>query len=147
MLQLYDKNKNKIEGLTKYKDLSIESTLSTGDKVLSFLYPSKLSKNIIEEGYIRTKTDEFVIKEISKNREWNSIKAVLNIENLEGAVIEDFDSTEQTIQNCLNLALVGTGWTCQVNGVTKKRTVRKTNSSTWDIIQQAKKTYRVEIKF
>ncbi|WP_300386238.1 phage tail spike protein, partial [Clostridium sp.] len=56
-------------------------------------------------------------------------------------------STEQTIENCLNLALVGTGWTCNVIGVTKKRTVRKTNSSCWDIIQQAKKTYGAEIKF
>ena len=147
MLHLYDINKNKIEGLTKYKDLNIESTLSTGDKVLSFLYPTKFCKNIVEEGYIQTKTDEFVIKEKNNSGIWTTIKAVLNVEDLEGNVFENFDSTEQTIQNCLNLALVGTGWTCQVNGVTKKRTVRKTNSSTWDIIQQAKKTYRVEIQF
>ena len=147
MLQLYDINKNKIEGLTEYKDLNIESTLSTGDKVLSFLYPTKFCKNIVEEGYIQTKTDEFVIKEKNNSGIWTTIKAVLNVEDLEGNVFETFDSTEQTIENCLNLALAGTGWTVKVNGVTKKRTVRKTNSSTWDIIQQAKKTYRVEIKF
>lgn len=147
MLQLYDINKNKIEGLIEYKDLNIESTLSTGDKVLSFLYPTKFCKNIVEEGYIQTKTDEFVIKEKNNSGIWTTIKAVLNVEDLEGNVFETFDSTEQTIENCLNLALAGTGWTVQVNGVTKKRTVRKTNSSTWDIIQQARKTYRVEIQF
>ncbi|MBS6504581.1 MAG: phage tail protein, partial [Clostridium sp.] len=44
--------------------------------------------------------------------------------------------------------LVGTGWTVNVERtITKRRTVRKTNSSIWDIIQQAKKTYRVEIEF
>ncbi|MGN0027502.1 MAG: hypothetical protein ACI33I_10975, partial [Clostridium sp.] len=66
MLQLYNANKEKLEGLIKYKDLKIESTLSTGDKLLSFYYPKKYSNNIIEEGYIRTKEAEFVIKQINK---------------------------------------------------------------------------------
>ena len=147
MLQLYDLNKVKIQGLKEYKDLNIESILSTGDKRLSFLYPSNLSKNIKEEGYIRTKTDEFVIKEITDNKEWKSIKATLNIESLEGQPWEHFDTTEKTIVECLTLALAGTGWTVQANNVTKKRTVRKTNCSTWDIIQQAKKTYLAEMEF
>lgn len=65
MLQLYDKDHNKIEGLIKYEDYKIESVLSTGDKTLSFLYPKIDSENIELEGYIQNKTDEFVIKEIS----------------------------------------------------------------------------------
>lgn len=148
MLQLYNLNKEKIEGLTKYKDLKIESTLSTGDKVLSFSYPKKFSNNILEEGYIRTKTAEFVIKQINKTDDpWISITASLNVEELEN-MIEEFDSTEQTIEDCINFALVGTGWTVNVDSsITKRRTVRKTNSSIWDIIQQVKKTYRVEIEF
>ncbi len=147
MLQLYDLNKVKIKGLRLYKDMNIESVLSSGDKTLSFLYPSRLSKDIKEECYIRTKKDEFVVKEISTNGEWNSIKATLNVENLEGQAWEHFDTTEKTISECLTLAVAGTGWTVQVNGVTKRRTIRKTNCSTWDIIQQAKKTYLVEIEF
>ncbi|WP_346880549.1 phage tail protein [Clostridium sp. UBA3061] len=147
MLQLYDLNKIKIKGLTLYKDMNIESVLSSGDKTLSFLYPSRLSKDIKEECYIRTKKDEFVVKEISTNGEWNSIKATLNVENLEGQAWEHFDTTEKTISECLTLAVAGTGWTVQVNGVTKRRTIRKTNCSTWDIIQQSKKTYLVEIEF
>lgn len=147
MLHLYDINKNKIKGLKLYKDMNIESTLSTGDKVLSFSYPARLSKEIIEECYIRTKTAEFVVKEISDSGEYKSIKAVLNVEDLEGKEWEHFDTTEQTIVQCINLALAGTGWTIGTCNVTKKRTVRKTNCSTWDIIQEAKKTYRVELEF
>ena len=65
MLQLYDKDHKKIEGLIKYEDYKIESVLSTGDKTLSFLYPKIDSENIELEGYIQNKKDEFVIKEIS----------------------------------------------------------------------------------
>lgn len=147
MLQLYDKNKNKIKGLTKYKDYCIESVLKTGDKTLSFLYPSKFIDGIVEEGYIRNKTDEFVIKEMADRGDWTSIKAQMNVEDLEGKAWEHFNTTEQTIENCLNLACAGTGWTVQVNNVSKKRTLKKTNCSSWDFIQEAKKIYRVEIEF
>ncbi|WP_195954756.1 phage tail protein, partial [Clostridium tertium] len=147
MLQLYDKNKNKIKGLTKYKDYCIESVLKTGDKTLSFLYPSKFIDGIVEEGYIRNKADEFVIKEMADRGDWTSIKAQMNVEDLEGKAWEHFNTTEQTIENCLNLACAGTGWTVQVNNVSKKRTVKKTNCSSWDLIQEAKKIYRVEIEF
>ena len=96
MLHLYNLEHVKIKGLKAYKDYCIESTLSTGDKVLSFLYPSYLAKDIIEESYIRTKTAEFVVKEIDDQNQWKSIKAVINVEDLEGKEWEQFDSTEQT---------------------------------------------------
>lgn len=147
MLHLYNLEHVKIKGLKAYKDYCIESTLSTGDKVLSFLYPSHLSKDIIEESYIRTKTAEFVVKEIDSQGQWKSIKAVLNVEDLEGKEWEQFDSTEQTITDCLQLAIAGTGWTIGTCNVTRRRTVRKTNCSAWEVIQEAKKRYRVEIEF
>lgn len=147
MLQLYDVNKNKIKGLAAYKDYCIESVLKTGDKTLSFLYPKRLGKEIRNEGYIRNKTDEFVIKSIDNSGDWLSINANLNVENLEGKEWESFTSLEQTIEQCLTLACVGTGWTVTVTGVTKKRTIRMTNCNSWDIIQQARKTYLVEIGF
>lgn len=147
MLHLYNLEHLKIKGLKAYKDYCIESTLSTGDKVLSFLYPSYLGKDIIEESYIRTKTAEFVVKEIDDQNQWKSIKAVLNVEDLEGKEWEQFDSTEQTITDCLRLAIAGTGWTIGTCNVTRRRTVRKTNCSDWEVIQEAKKRYRVEIEF
>lgn len=139
--------KNKLYGLKQYKDYCIESELSTGDKTLSFLYPLNLSKEIKEEGYIRNKTDEFVIKEVSTQGNWKSIKAKLNVEDLEGKVFESFDTTNETITDCINLALAGTGWIVGACDVTRRRTVRKTNSSSWDIIQEARKVYRCELEF
>jgi phage minor structural protein len=147
MLQLYGLNKVKISNLTLYKDLKIQSVLNTGDKTLSFLYPSRSSDEIKEEGYIRTKTHEFVIKEISTNGDWKSIQAVLNVEDLEGKTWEHFDTSNQTITECLTLTLAGTGWIIGYCNETKKRTIRKTNCSTWDIIQEIKKTYFVEMEF
>lgn len=121
--------------------------MSTGDKTLSFVYPIELSKEIKEEGYIRNKTDEFVIKEISTQGKWKSIKAKLNVDDLEGRVFESFDTTNETIKHCINLALAGTGWSIGICEITKRRTVRKTNSSSWDIIQEAKSVYRCEVEF
>ncbi|MDU1412766.1 MAG: phage tail protein [Clostridium sp.] len=148
MLQLFDVNKNKIKGLSAYKDYCIESKLKTGDKTLSFLYPKHLSKELKEEGYIRNKTDEFVIKEISNSGNYKSIKAVLNVEDLEGKEWEHFTTTNQTINQCISLALAGTGWTLRmIDNISKKRTIKKTNCNSWDIIQEARKTYNAEIEF
>lgn len=147
ILQLYGLNKEKLNGLKQYKDYCIESNLSTGDKVLSFLYPLNLAKDIVEEGYIRNKTDEFVIKEVSTQGQWKSIKAKLNVENLEGKVFESFETVNENITDCINLALAGTGWIVGTCDVTKRRTVRKTNASSWEIIQEAKKVYRCELEF
>lgn len=58
-----------------------------------------------------------------------------------------FDSTNEIITDCINLALAGTGWIVGTCDVTRRRTVRKTNSSSWDIIQEARKVYRCELEF
>ncbi|XZM62594.1 phage tail spike protein [Clostridium perfringens] len=149
MLQLLDLNKNKIAGLTEYKDLCIESVLKTGDKTLSFLYckNSKHYFDIVEEAYIRTKENEFVVKEKNVQKDYTTFICKLNVEELEGHTFDRFESKEQTITDALNLAIVNTGWTVAKNTITKKRTVRKTNCSVWEIIQDIKKTYRVEIEF
>ncbi|ELC8455768.1 phage tail protein [Clostridium perfringens] len=149
MLQLLDLNKNKIAGLTEYKDLCIESVLKTGDKTLSFLYckNSKHYFDIVEEAYIRTKENEFVVKEKNVQKDYTTFICKLNVEELEGHIFDRFESKEQTITDALNLAIVNTGWTVSKNTITKKRTIRKTNCSVWEIIQDIKKTYRVEIEF
>lgn len=66
---------------------------------------------------------------------------------MEGKAFESFDTTNETITDCINLALAGTGWIVGTCDVTRRRTVRKTNSSSWDIIQEAKKVYRCELEF
>ena len=149
MLQLYDSKKNKIAGLTKYNYLCIEDTLLNGDSTLTFSYARNLPfyDLIQEEGYIRTKDNEYVIKERTTAQEWDTFKCVLNVEDLEGSPFDRFESIEKTINEALNLALTNSKWTVLGNNLTKKRTVRSTNNSAWEIIQDIKKTYRVDLKF
>lgn len=148
-LQLYDKNHHKIAGLAVAKAATVESVLSTGDGTLSFLYPLKEAAQLVNEAYVRTKTDEYIIKEVQPDSSdlWCSVKATLNVEDLEGICWPRFESVEQTIDDCLKLAIAGTGWAIGSCTVTKRRTIRKTECSGWDIIQQARKTYRCIIWF
>lgn len=149
MLKLKDKNKKIITGLTNYKDLCIESTLSTGDKKLSFsLHKKDKFYNLIEEEcYIETKTQEYVIKARDVGVNYTRFDCVLNLEELEANVFDRFESVEQPITASLNLAIVGTGWTVKDNTLKKKRTVRCTNKNALEIVQEIKKTYRVDIVF
>ena len=64
-------------------------------------------------------------------------------------MLETFVSVGDTIESCINSVLAGTGWSVNVESSInkKRRTIRKTNSSVWDILQEIKKTYNVEIKF
>lgn len=146
MLHLYDKNHNKVKGLKKYKDYNIESVLSTADKTLSFSYPSNLGKDIVEECYLRNKKDEFIVKAVESSGEWFNITATVNVEDLEGKAWKSFETVEATIEDSLNLAFVGTGWVVKSSSITKKRTIRMTNTNAWLILQQAIKTYRCEIQ-
>ncbi|MDG6892687.1 phage tail spike protein [Clostridium perfringens] len=149
MLKLKDKNKKLVAGLINYKDLCIESILATGDKKLSFSLPKedKFYNFIEEEGYIETKTQEYVIKAKDVGVDYTRFDCVLNLETLEANIFDRFESVEQTITNALNLAIVGTGWTVKANTLKKKRTVRCTNKNALGIVQEIKKTYRVDIVF
>lgn len=147
-LQIFDENGNRIGTLTNYKDRAITESLDSGDKELSFLYPitGPMTDLLKEECYIRTKTDEFVLKSVDMGDNYNTYTASLNVEGLEAAVfVSGFESVEKTVEECLNTAFVGTGWKVKVSGVTKRRTIRETDStSAWKILQKALTTYRCE---
>lgn len=148
MLQLYDVNHKKLHGLTNYKDLKRERTLD-GDEVLSFLYPQTDVKypDIKEEGYARTKDNEYVIKEVHENEDWTEFVAKVNVEGLKGKDVERFETVEQSCTNAVNLAIVGTGWTIGSCDVAKKRTVRKQRCNSYDILQEIRNVYKCEFKF
>lgn len=149
MIHLYNKNKVKLAGLIDYKNLSIEKVLESGDKTLSFSYPKKANYyfDIEEECYIRTKEDEFVVKEKNVGSKFTGFKCSLNLEDLEGRPFEKFESKEQPIDKALDLALSGTGWVVGACDLKKKRTVRMTNCSSLEIVQEIKKIYRCDIVF
>ena len=147
-MQIFDDKKKRIGTLSGFKDRSITTTLDSGDKELSFDYPAAgaMVDLLKEEYYIRTKTDEFVIKAVEKGEQFNKYTAVLNVEELEGAAFPyGFESQEQTIKACLEFAFEGTGWHVGTCTVTKKRTINEEESVTaWDVLQKSISTYRCE---
>lgn len=148
MLRILDKNKVPVKGLRKYNDLCIENTIEFDDKTLTFSTLYRNIRNAVAvEGYIETKEDRFIVKEIEKSSEGTvNITAQLDLESLEGKPFRTFRSEEQTIKAALQLAFAGTGWTIEKCSVSKKRTLSMTNASALDILKQALKTYRAEIK-
>ena len=147
MLTILDKNKVPLKGLRVYKDLCIESVLDLDDKTLSFSAPLRNVRGfIVPEGYIETKEDRYVVKEVTRGTDGTAkITATLDMEALEGKSFRSFKTTEQTIQAALQLAFAGTGWTIAESTISKKRTLSMTNVSALDILKQALKTYRAEI--
>jgi phage minor structural protein len=147
-LQIFNDKKKRIGTLSGFKDREITTTLDSGDKELSFSYPTTgaLVDLLKEEYYIRTKTDEYVIKAVEKGEQFNKYTAVLNVEELEGTPFPyGFESQEQTIKACLEFAFEGTGWHVGTCTVTKKRTIDEQESVTaWDVLQKCLTTYRCE---
>lgn len=149
-MQIFNDKKQRVGILKGFKDRKIVKTLDSGDRELSFKYPSdgEMVDRLKEEYYIRTKEDEYVIRKKKTGVQFNEYTAQLNVEELEGAVFPyGFESKEQTIRACLEFAFEGTGWkvgTCQI---TKKRTVNKDEeTNAWEVLQDCLSTYRVECK-
>ncbi len=147
MWVLNDK-KQKIGMLTEFRERKITTILDSGDKELSFEYPvnGKSVELLKEENYIRTKTDEFVLKSVENGQYFNKYIAVLNVEELEGQQFPyGFESQTQTIKACLEFAFKGTNWIVRTCMITKKRTIDEdTSVSAWDILQKCLTTYRCE---
>ena len=149
-MQIFNDKKQRVGILKGFKDRKIVKTLNSGDRELSFKYPSDGEKvdQLKEEYYIRTKDDEYVIRKKKTGVQFNEYTAQLNVEELEGAVFPyGFKSKEQTIRACLEFAFEGTGWKVGVCQITKKRTINKDEeTNAWDVLQDCLSTYRVECK-
>lgn len=149
-MQIFNDKKERVGILKGFKDRKIVKTLDSGDKELTFKYPSdgKQVDLLKEEYYIRTKEDEYVIRKRKTGTQFNEYTAQLNVEELEGAVFPyGFESKEQTIRACLEFAFEGTGWKVGVCQITKKRTINKDEeTNAWKVLQDCLSTYRVECK-
>lgn len=149
-MQIFNDKKQRVGILKGFKDRKIVKTLNSGDRELSFKYPSDGEKvdQLKEEYYIRTKDDEYVIRKKKTGVKFNEYTAQLNVEELEGAVFPyGFESKEQTIRACLEFAFEGTGWKVGACQITKKRTINKDEeTNAWDVLQDCLSTYRVECK-
>ena len=152
LLELYDKSHKKLANLTGTKSPHIQRTLEYGDETLDFYYPASgpWLGQIAAECYVRTDRQEYVVKAVEKSTAsaWRKISCALNIEELEGAPFEDFETVEQTVQAAAEFALEGTGWTVETDAdITKKRTIRKEDDTTaWEVVKQIVTTYRLELE-
>ena len=152
LLELYDRNHKKLANLTGIKSPHIQRTLEYGDETLDFAYPTSgpWLAQLLAECYIRTDRQEYVVKAVEKSSAsaWRKVSCALNIEELEGAPFEDFETVEQTVQAAAEFALEGTGWTVEAAAdITKKRTIRKEDDTTaWEVVKQIVTTYRVELE-
>ena len=152
LLELYDRNHKKLANLTGIKSPHIQRTLEYGDETLDFSYPTSgpWLAQLLAECYIRTDRQEYVVKAVEKSSAsaWRKVSCALNIEELEGAPFEGFETVEQTVQAAAEFALEGTGWTVEADAdITKKRTIRKEDDTTaWEVVKQIVTTYRVELE-
>lgn len=149
-MQIFNDKKERVGILKGFKDRKIVKTLDSGDKELTFKYPSdgKQVDLLKEEYYIRTKEDEYDIRKRKTGTQFNEYTAQLNVEELEGAVFPyGFESKEQTIRACLEFAFEGTGWKVGVCQIAKKRTINKDEeTNAWKVLQDCLSTYRTECK-
>ena len=148
MLTLYDINHNKISVLESAKETHVEKDLS-GEEILFFSYPQNEDKyNLIkEECYVRTKANEYVIKEINVGENWTEIVCKLNVEELKGNVFPHFETLEQPCINALRLALSGSSWRIGTCDVDKARTIKKKNTNSYNLLQEIRNVYYCEFKF
>lgn len=149
LLKLYDLNHTQIAGLKNHKEAKVESELSKGDKTLSFLWNKRNGQKIPQEYYIRTETDEYVVKENSKaSNGYRRITAKLNLEEIEGRVWSEFIVEDCTARMAADYALSDTGWKC-VSTVpeTRKRKLSLKKVNSYQILEKILDAYNCEVSF
>ncbi len=148
MIQILNASHERIAVIEELSDPKIVKTLASGDKELSFSYPKDgpAASALKAENYIRTKTDEYVLKEIGTGQKKNTYYAALNVEELTQTEFGyGFESDTQTARACLEFAFEGTGWTVGACEITKRRTVNIEEMCTaWDVLQDVLDTYMCE---
>lgn len=136
MLKVYDQNHTQLGMLTKYTDTKIESELSTADKTLSFTVKDPDEIRLKNEYYIRTRTDEYVIKKIShKSGSGMTVTCILNLEEMQGTPFSTFSVVSKTIREAAELALEGTGWSVGECDVDKIRNAGMVNCNALQVIE------------
>lgn len=149
LLKLYNLEHVQIAGLKNHKNATVESELSTGDKTLSFLWHQNNRQKIPHEYYVRTDTDEFVVKENSKTSNgYRKIVAKLNIETIEGRGWREFTLKGCTAQEAADYALTDTGWTCRSTVPADRiRNISMKKVSSYQVLEKIQEAFTCEIEY
>lgn len=148
MLKLYTSGKEFAGYITKYKDLCIESALESGDKSLSFTYLGPPG-DIQNEEYIETRTDRFVVKEVTPGIHNTSIRCQLDLEALEAGMFTQFTAKDKTCAEAAALAVVNTGWRVSVSQdlAAKKRSVQTFKATPLTCLGKIRDAFMCELRF
>ncbi|WGX77420.1 phage tail spike protein (plasmid) [Paraclostridium bifermentans] len=96
---------------------------------------------------MKNKENEFVIKSIDPNNEYTNIKAIINLEDIKGKSIQNIDFTNTKVDDIVRVAIASTGWILKDSGITKRRTLRLTNTNALDVLREIRKVFRVDIRY
>lgn len=148
MLKLFNKEHVAISALTNLKDYKIEYLLSGEDSLEFSLSIADENIHLVkEEGYVRTKYNEYVIKAIDPTDNFKIYSCVVNIEDIKGKSIANFDTSNNNITDTIRLAIAGTGWILADNNISKRRTVRLTNTNALEVLREVRKVFRVDFRY
>ncbi len=149
LLKLYNLNHEAVAGITSHKDARVESELSNGEKTLYFSWHQQNPVKIPHEYYIRTDTDEYVVKENSKaSGGYRNIVAKLNVEDIEGRIWKDFTAEDCTAKEMADYALTDTGWTCVCTVPDSRiRSVSMKKVTAYSVLMKLLEAFTCEIKF
>ncbi len=151
MIKLLDTNKAMVALLTQVKDFSIESDLASADKLISFKVPkTAISRSLLlQEYFLQTATDEYVIKEINtSDEEYYEVFGKLSLDSLRGKSYLTYVSDTVALATVLVTITAGTGWTYQfIDANTKMRSLSLTNVTVYSIIMECCTVYGMEVYF
>ena len=144
MLNVYNQLKEKVFATEEYNNANIVFEINKL-QVLSFEIPKWHLKYFELEGYIETKEQNFVIKEIAERSDCYEITCFQDIE-----VFQIFHKQKtyatKTVDFMLN-DLLPSGWQLINKADARKRTVTGNDIDGYELIQKIVKTFEVEIIF
>lgn len=144
MLNIYNQAKEKVFATEEYNNTNVVFEINKL-QVLSFEIPKWHLKYFELEGYIETKEQFFVIKEIAERSDCYELTCFQDVE-----VFQTFHKQKtyatKTVDFMLN-DLLPSGWQLINKADNRKRTVTGNDIDGYELIQKIAKTFEVEIVF
>lgn len=144
ILKVKNRNKEVVKLLDNVRDVYIEHEINIPDKLFF-----EVSKNDIKyfenEGYIESKEQHYVIKELEEISDAFNIVAIQDLEEF------DIYYDNKTFATVTLEAMVGdllpNGWELEYYGNDEKKTVTANNMSAYDALMKIIKEFNAEIEF
>lgn len=144
MLNIYNQTKEKVFATEEHNNANVVFEINKL-QVLSFEIPKWHLKHFELEGYIETKEQFFVIKEIAERSDCYELTCFQDVE-----VFQTFHKQKtyatKTVDFMLN-DLLPSGWQLINKADNRKRTVTGNDIDGYELIQKIAKTFEVEIVF